>query len=217
MRQIMSFHPEWGCLAPAPSFMRTVRAVLVATSVGATAGGGVVFAFVDHSAGDQASVAERTLVPLTPAASTSVNAAQIDQLSPHTTDQSEAKQLLLADSHAKNAAAIELDVSAPARAAIVAMSDEIHIAASGASAKTAVAPLPTQARQKRIAQRARHKDVVRSSRQPQRSLAARSGPNALQRFFAGLTGAVEHVWPLATSTANPPSRARGNRALAATT
>jgi anti-sigma-K factor RskA len=48
----------WGCLASAPSFLRTV---LVATAVGATAGGGVVLSLVDRSAG-QASVAERTLV-----------------------------------------------------------------------------------------------------------------------------------------------------------
>ena len=42
MRHTMNFHPVWGCLAPAPSFLRTVRTVLVATAVGATAGGGVV-------------------------------------------------------------------------------------------------------------------------------------------------------------------------------
>ena len=42
MRQKLSFHPEWGCLAPAPSLLRTMRIVLVATAVGATAGGGAV-------------------------------------------------------------------------------------------------------------------------------------------------------------------------------
>ena len=42
MRHVMNFHPEWGCLAPAPSLMRTMRTVLVATAVGAVAGGGVV-------------------------------------------------------------------------------------------------------------------------------------------------------------------------------
>ena len=36
MRYAMNFHPEWGCLAPAPSFLRTMRTVLVATAVGAT-------------------------------------------------------------------------------------------------------------------------------------------------------------------------------------
>ena len=43
MPQAMNFHPEWGCLAPAPSFLRTMRTVLVATAVGLIAGGGVVF------------------------------------------------------------------------------------------------------------------------------------------------------------------------------
>jgi hypothetical protein len=61
MRHTMNFHPEWGCLAPAPSFLRRARTMLVATAVGATAGGGVVLSLVDHSA-DQTSVAERTLV-----------------------------------------------------------------------------------------------------------------------------------------------------------
>jgi hypothetical protein len=62
MRHVMNFHPEWGCLAPAPSFIRTMRTMLVATAVGAVAGGGVVLSLADHSAGGQASVAERTLV-----------------------------------------------------------------------------------------------------------------------------------------------------------
>ena len=51
MRHAKNFHPEWGFLAPAPSFMRTLRTVFVATAVGATAGGGLVLSLVDHSAG----------------------------------------------------------------------------------------------------------------------------------------------------------------------
>jgi len=193
MRHIMTFHPEWGCLAPAPSFRRTVRTVLVATAVGATAGGGVVFAFVDHSAGDQTSVAERTLVRLIPAAPTSVSAAQTAQLniSPQTSDQSEAGQVFWADGHVKDPATNKLNAGSPARAKIVAASDEVRMATGGDSAKTAAAPSPTlQARQKRIAQRAGHKDVLSSSRQPQHSLPARIEPNAFQRFLAGLTAAI---------------------------
>jgi hypothetical protein len=65
-----NWHPEWGILAPAPSFIRAVRIVLVATAVGATIGASVVLSLVDSSA-NQPSVAERTLVrplqaPLTP-------------------------------------------------------------------------------------------------------------------------------------------------------
>ena len=50
MRNTANFHPEWGYLAPAPSFIRTARVVLVATAVGATVGAGVVFSWVSHQA-----------------------------------------------------------------------------------------------------------------------------------------------------------------------
>jgi hypothetical protein len=50
MRSAGNFSPEWGYLAPAPSFMRTARMVVVATAVGATAGAAVVLSLVDRSA-----------------------------------------------------------------------------------------------------------------------------------------------------------------------
>jgi len=50
MRYAGNFHQEWGYLAPAPSFIRTARVVLVAVTVGATAGAGVVF-FAGRSRG----------------------------------------------------------------------------------------------------------------------------------------------------------------------
>ena len=52
MRSAGNFSPEWGYLAPAPSFMRTARVVLVATAVGATAGAGVVVSLIDRPAAD---------------------------------------------------------------------------------------------------------------------------------------------------------------------
>lgn len=60
-----NFHPEWGYLAPAPSFVRTVRAVLVAAAVGAVGGAGVVLSLIDRPA--DVDVATRTLAA--PAAS----------------------------------------------------------------------------------------------------------------------------------------------------
>jgi hypothetical protein len=48
MRSAGNFSPEWGYLAPAPSFARTARVVLVATAIGATAGVGVVLSLVDR-------------------------------------------------------------------------------------------------------------------------------------------------------------------------
>ncbi len=57
MRSTGNFSPEWGYLAPAPSILRTVRVLLVATAIGATAGAGVVLSLVDHSVGDGDKVA----------------------------------------------------------------------------------------------------------------------------------------------------------------
>src|ERR1700675_1668783 len=70
MRSAGNFNPEWGYLAPAPSFMRTARVVLVATAIGATAGAGVVLSLVDHPAadGEKMSVAAHAIVTAVQAA-----------------------------------------------------------------------------------------------------------------------------------------------------
>ncbi len=60
MRYSEKFHPEWGYLAPAPSFIRTLRVVLAAAAVGAIAGAGVVFSLVAHPSSED-SIALRTL------------------------------------------------------------------------------------------------------------------------------------------------------------
>jgi hypothetical protein len=63
MRSAGNFRPEWGYLAPAPSFARTARIVLVATAIGATAGAGVVLSLIDRSpAQERTSVAARAIV-----------------------------------------------------------------------------------------------------------------------------------------------------------
>jgi len=63
MRSAGNFSPEWGYLAPAPSFARTARIVLVATAIGATAGAGVVLTLVDRSPEPRrTSVAARAIV-----------------------------------------------------------------------------------------------------------------------------------------------------------
>ena len=48
MRHAKNFHSEWGYFTPTPSFIRTTRIVLLATAIGATAGGGVVLSLVDR-------------------------------------------------------------------------------------------------------------------------------------------------------------------------
>lgn len=79
MRSASNFHPEWGYLAPAPSFMRTARIVLVATAVGATAGAGVVLSLVDRPAGENAKTASaaHAIVTSVEAAPASVPSAAI--------------------------------------------------------------------------------------------------------------------------------------------
>lgn len=71
MRASANFHPEWGYLAPAPSFIRTVRMVFIATAVGAAVGAGVGFSWIGHGA--ESSAAARTLVRPMKAAPTPAN------------------------------------------------------------------------------------------------------------------------------------------------
>jgi hypothetical protein len=57
-----NFNPEWGYLAPAPSFVRIARVALVAAALGASAGAAVVFSLIERPAAGEGSVAARTLV-----------------------------------------------------------------------------------------------------------------------------------------------------------
>jgi hypothetical protein len=194
MPQAMNFHPEWGCLAPAPSFLRTMRTVLVATAVGLIAGGGVVFSLAGQSVG-QTSVAERTLVRPIPAVSTSVSAPQAAQLNPRPLNQRVSTEVSLDEGQVDGSATNELGASSPARLAVAAASAEARTAPKLAL-KTAVAPSPAaQKHSTQVAQRARHKEAISSSRQAQHSLAPQPAPNVVDRFFTGLTAAFEYVWP----------------------
>jgi hypothetical protein len=76
MRSAGNFSPEWGYLAPAPSFARTARVVLVATAIGATAGAGVVLSLIDRSGEpEQTPTAARAIV-------TSVRTAAVPSIAP---------------------------------------------------------------------------------------------------------------------------------------
>lgn len=61
MHRAGNFNLEWGFLAPAPSFLRTVRLVVVATAIGATTSAAAVFALMRQPAAEE-SIAARTLV-----------------------------------------------------------------------------------------------------------------------------------------------------------
>jgi hypothetical protein len=93
MRRAANFNPEWGYLAPAPTFMRSARLVLVATAIGASAGAAVVFSLIDRPVAEQ-SVAARTLVQ-TPLVSESAKVgapvvAQLQTESQHAQPQADA-------------------------------------------------------------------------------------------------------------------------------
>jgi len=60
MRHAKNLHPEWGYVPAANRFGRTISIFLVATAIGATAGGGVVLSLVDFPTG-QASVGAQIL------------------------------------------------------------------------------------------------------------------------------------------------------------
>ena len=83
MRHTGNFNLEWGYLAPAPSFLRNVRLVVVAATIAATASAAVVFALVRQPAAE-ASVAARTLVqPVDVATAPKVAAAELQTQSGH--------------------------------------------------------------------------------------------------------------------------------------
>jgi hypothetical protein len=60
MRRFKNYRPDWDYVPAANSFSRTIHIVLVATTIGATAGGGVVLSLVDLPTG-RASVAAHTV------------------------------------------------------------------------------------------------------------------------------------------------------------
>lgn len=71
MRSAGNFHPQWGYLAPAPSFLRSARIVVVAAAVGATAGAAVVVSLLERPGADaETSIAARALVTGTAVAAT---------------------------------------------------------------------------------------------------------------------------------------------------
>ncbi len=61
MRSSGRYHPQWGYLAPAPSFVRTVRTVLVSTAVGAIAGAAVVVSLVGRPSTEHSRMVEASV------------------------------------------------------------------------------------------------------------------------------------------------------------
>jgi hypothetical protein len=139
MRDTTSFHPEWGYLAPAPSFIRTIRLILIATAIGATAGGGVVLSLIDRTAG-QTSVAARTLVR--PVQSASTPSPQTAQPKPAAAVKSGSANASGANGHLGGAAVTESgpSLTTPGLAGIAALT-EVRVETDDAI-KAAAASVP---------------------------------------------------------------------------
>lgn len=209
MGSVTHFHPEWGCLAPAPGLIRTMRTVFVATAVGAVAGGGLVLSLAAHPAGGQTSVAERTLVRVLPVASTSTGPSE-----PSTEKISHREPMAvgLPEIQVSDPAPSELNANSGAGQTVVKTFAKVRTATDGSSGKAAVGSQPTiPMRPRHVAKRPRHDDLARSSRPSPQSLASRADTNLVQRVWTGLTAAIEHVWPFPTLPANGTSSTRGEK------
>jgi len=212
MRSAGNFHPEWGYLAPTPSFARTLRIALVATAVGATAGAGVVVSLLPHRAAGgstDGSIAAHALVTSAPAAvapppAQSAAAAQpaaaiLQQATP-------AGEIGAAGTKTANAAAAPQDVGAPnaanavapARAADVAHVDVAHVDVAHADEPAAAAPnhddaapVPEAATSKKKKHRVSGYEAYRrwqASREAKKPRHAQGGFEPLFRLFSSRTG-----------------------------
>jgi hypothetical protein len=163
MRHARNFNPEWGYLAPAPSFLRTARIVVVAAAVGASAGAAVVFSLVDHPVAEE-SVAARTLVLPADASAPRVGPQAVELKlanrppSPQPMDR-QATALSLAYAHAAGAAASESGKSSttqrPPGIAALAEAPPVADAPPPATADTAAPPVATATAQRKPVRRTR--------------------------------------------------------------
>ncbi len=101
MRSAGNFHPEWGYFAPAPSLIRIIQIVLVATAVGAVAGASVVFSLVGRPATEtsEISVAARTLARPVQAASAPLSTPEAAQVIAHAAVQNQPAKPSVANAH----------------------------------------------------------------------------------------------------------------------
>lgn len=150
MRFADNFNPEWGYLAPAPVFMRTLRLVVVAAVIGASAGGAVVFSLIERPGAEETSVAARTLAqPANSAAAVSAPQPALIQAAAHEERPLPPAPQVRATGHTAGVAAAESTSNAatapkPASAAALV---ETPAAATSAPAQAAneIAPAPTNA------------------------------------------------------------------------
>jgi len=157
MHRARNFSPEWGYVAPAPSFLHTARIVVVAAAVGASAGAAVVFSLLERQPVEE-SVAARTLAlpadyPAPQLASQAAESRpQSQRLTPPAADR-QAMALSLANAHAAGPSASESGTSsttqhppaiaALAEAPVLADPPPAAVDETAATPATVVAPKAT--------------------------------------------------------------------------
>jgi hypothetical protein len=173
MRCADNFNPEWGYLAPAPSFMRTARVALVAAAVGAVSSAGVIFSLIDRPAGEETSIAARTLVLQSD--SVLIAAPRAAQLqAPH--------EIGTATDHVANFPSVaesDTDVGSAPRSSVTALMPVVAAAApTRAASETAVAADPTSP-QKRAVKRQQLPQQRLTWRAPEPAFSSAGAPLAL--------------------------------------
>jgi hypothetical protein len=173
MRSAGNFHPEWGYLAPAPSFLRTARIALVATAIGATAGVVVVVSLVERpgSNDDNTSIAAHALVtsapviapPVSPQPAHALAAGARPRLAPGgkaavASMPAPASNRAVATTPAASNAALAAPVT-PALAGLIASTESqpMIVEAEPVPAQTDGATVSDQAPAKKVASKKRHR------------------------------------------------------------
>jgi len=171
-----NFNLEWGYLAPAPSFVRTVPIALLGMVIAATASGGVVLSLIDRPA-SQTSVVAHTSAPYVQAAPTPVGAPETEQLKRLAAFQNESTKDSGADGHLGGAAAPIPELPLP----------EVHPDEAAAKATTAPPTAGTMSQRITTRRAADYSDLYRAS-----AIRTEPGANRIVRDIgAGLIRIVE--------------------------
>lgn len=151
MPVVGNFHPQWGYVAPVPGAGRTLRIVLVATAVGATAGAGAVFALMDHPGVEQAHQIASLPARGTPGANAVANAVAVGpnivaaSASPQAGADASTSAAAAAwtELNAVPKPALATDTATPAAEPAPAVLSRVESAADAVAAESAVKPAET--------------------------------------------------------------------------
>ncbi len=182
MRSAGNFHPEWGYFAPAPSLIRIIQIVLVATAVGAVAGASVVFSLVGRPATEtsEISVAARTLARPVQAASAPLSTPEAARVSAQAAIQNQSTKPAVANGHEEFIGASKSSTGSTVQppAGIAALT-EVPARANAVPAKAAYVTMPAAGAAPAIDRAPVQKRVTKKRHFTSR-YASRGGPPELQ-------------------------------------